>query len=157
LPKRSSWRCFSCLEAAKGWGEAKVRQGRGKRSSPCLGRFFELSFILWLRLLLHSRQPGESCVGDVKCCVASSFVMSVFQLHDWWSTLPNSSSQEDFDIGSLAIGNIDNANPPAGRLLSSTFLFVDSVCLDKIVTGSQQGILRIYAPQRPDFRGESVV
>lgn len=46
--------------------------------------------------------------------------MSVFQLHDWWST--NISTGEEFDIGSLAIGNIDNSNPSSGLFLLSFFL-----------------------------------
>ena len=41
--------------------------------------------------------------------------MSVFQLHDFWSTKVG--NDEEFDIGAMAIGNLDNANPPAGKLL----------------------------------------
>lgn len=65
--------------------------------------------------------------------------MSVFQLHDWWST--TIATEEEFDIGAMAIGNADNSVPPA----------------DKVVVGSQAGILRIYAPQKSDYRVEDLI
>lgn len=67
--------------------------------------------------------------------------MSVFQLHDWWSTQISSGQDEEFDLGCLSIGNVDNCSPPA----------------DKIVTGSQSGVLRIFAPSQPIFRVEDLV
>lgn len=55
--------------------------------------------------------------------------MSVFQLNEWWAI---QLTDEEFDHGAMAIGNVDNASPPS----------------DKIAIGSQQGILRIYNPTR---------
>ena len=40
--------------------------------------------------------------------------MSVFQLNDWWSV--RMSDGEEFDRGCMVVGNVDNANPPAGNL-----------------------------------------
>jgi hypothetical protein len=57
--------------------------------------------------------PLLMCRFDV-CGTVFASTMSVFQLHDWWTALPNSSTDEDFDIGAMAIGNIDNASPSAG-------------------------------------------
>ena len=48
---------------------------------------------------------------------------------------------EEFDHGSMAVGNIDNSDPPA----------------EKIVVGSQQGVLRIYAPSHPQFKVEDLI
>lgn len=64
--------------------------------------------------------------------------MSVFQLQEWWNV--QISQSEEFDLGCLAIGNIDNSHPS----------------VDKIVIGSQQGMLRIYSPQRPQYRMEDL-
>jgi hypothetical protein len=38
--------------------------------------------------------------------------MSVFQLQDWWSV--KLGDGEEFDQGSMVVGNIDNSNPPTG-------------------------------------------
>lgn len=65
--------------------------------------------------------------------------MSVFQLDEWWHV--QTSLTEEFDIGCLAVGNVDNSNPP----------------VDKIVLGSQQGMLRVYNPVRPQYRVEDLV
>lgn len=62
--------------------------------------------------------------------------MSVFRINDWWTTRLGEGT-EDFDFGSMAIGNLDNASPPA----------------NKIATASQQGMLRIFCPSRAQFRG----
>lgn len=62
--------------------------------------------------------------------------MSVFQLKDWWNV--HLSEGEEFDIGSLDIGNVDNS--PAG--------------LDKIVVSSLSGALRIYLPNKATFRSK---
>lgn len=51
------------------------------------------------------------------------------------------SDTESFDFGCMAIGNVDNASPAS----------------DKICVGSQQGVIRIYNPQRPEFRVEDLV
>ncbi|KAJ1421010.1 PTHB1, N-terminal domain-containing protein, partial [Ochromonadaceae sp. CCMP2298] len=65
--------------------------------------------------------------------------MSVFQLQEWWGV--KVAQNEEFDHGSLVVGNLDNADPPA----------------NKIAVGSQQGMLRIYAPTRPQFRVEDLI
>jgi hypothetical protein len=43
--------------------------------------------------------------------------MSVFQLHDFWSTKVG--DNEEYDIGCMAIGNVDNSNPPSGDKFAS--------------------------------------
>jgi len=60
--------------------------------------------------------------------------MSLFQAREWWSA--SSETDEDYDIGSLLIANIDNASD--GN--------------DKIITGSLAGKLRIYSPSSPESR-----
>ena len=65
--------------------------------------------------------------------------MSVFQLEEWWSV--KVSEEEEFDIGSLVIGNVDNSVP----------------AVEKIVVGSLQGKLRIYSPTKPQFRVEDLI
>jgi len=67
--------------------------------------------------------------------------MSVFQLNEWWSTQITSGQEEEFDLGCMAIGNLDNSNPAT----------------DKIVTGSQSGMLRIFAPIQATFRVEDLI
>ena len=73
--------------------------------------------------------------------------MSVFQLEEWWTcsstagSSTNNVNPEEFDVGSMAVGNVDNAAPSA----------------PKIVLGSQTGILRIYAPTKPEFRIEDLI
>lgn len=70
--------------------------------------------------------------------------MSVFQLEEWWSTKIISSQQEiqeEFDHSCMVIGNIDNAQPSS----------------NKIMIGSQQGVLRMYSPTRPNFKVEDLV
>lgn len=66
--------------------------------------------------------------------------MSAFQLQEWWG-VQVCNTAEDFDIGCMAVGNLDNAVPPT----------------DKIVLGSQQGMLRIYNPSHPSFRIEDLM
>jgi Bardet-Biedl syndrome 9 protein len=65
--------------------------------------------------------------------------MSVFQLHEWWSA--KVAEDEEFDQYCFGVGNIDNASPPA----------------NKIIVGSLQGMLRMYNPTRPNFRVEDLV
>eukprot|EP01039_Chlorochromonas_danica_P000897 gene894-978_t len=66
--------------------------------------------------------------------------MSVFQLQEWWG-LKVSQDNEEFDFSCFAVGNVDNASPPT----------------DKIAIASQQGILRIYHPTKPQFRIEDLI
>lgn len=42
--------------------------------------------------------------------------MSVFRLQEWWQT--QLSQSEEFDQGCMAIGNIDNAEPAADKIVS---------------------------------------
>jgi hypothetical protein len=65
--------------------------------------------------------------------------MSVFQLQEWWHV--QTAQSEEFDFGCMVIGNLDNARPAT----------------DKIGVGSQQGMLRIYNPTRPQYRMEDLV
>lgn len=65
--------------------------------------------------------------------------MSVFQLNEWWGV--QVSSSEEFDYGCLCIGNVDNSQPPA----------------DKIVVGSLEGTVRIYNPTKPQYRIEDLI
>lgn len=65
--------------------------------------------------------------------------MSVFQLHDWWTTKVG--DNEEFDQHCFGVGNIDNSLPPS----------------NKIVIGSLDGILRIYHPTKPNYRVEDLV
>lgn len=59
--------------------------------------------------------------------------MSLFKTRSWWTT--TAGFEEFHDNHSLAIGNIDNS--------------VDGY--DKLVVGSYQGLLRIYAPQEGGY------
>lgn len=43
--------------------------------------------------------------------------MSVFRLQEWWQT--QLSQSEEFDQGCIAIGNIDNAEPAADKIVST--------------------------------------
>ncbi len=41
-------------------------------------------------------------------------------MNDWWSTsLVDGDKDEDFDIGAMCIGNLDNASPPRYLLILS--------------------------------------
>ncbi|KAF0973998.1 hypothetical protein FDP41_006981 [Naegleria fowleri] len=64
--------------------------------------------------------------------------MSLFRLRESWSTKCGDS--EEFEKGSLCIGNVDNERGDSG-----------SCCLDKIVVGSLSGMLRIYKPQKNNY------
>jgi hypothetical protein len=65
--------------------------------------------------------------------------MSIFQIQEWWAT--SVGHNEEFHSNSVCIGNVDNTQPEA----------------DKIVTGSFEGKLRIYCPQARAFRIEDVL
>ncbi|XP_054706858.1 protein PTHB1-like [Uloborus diversus] len=55
--------------------------------------------------------------------------MSLFKACDWWST--SCGSDEQFDKGCLVVSNIDNSSEKQ----------------DKIITGSHNGVIRVYKPQ----------
>ena len=65
--------------------------------------------------------------------------MSVFQLNEWWGV--QVACNEEFDLGCLCIGNVDNSLPPT----------------DKIVVGSLEGMIRIYNPIKPQYRIEDLI
>lgn len=65
--------------------------------------------------------------------------MSVFQTQEWWSV--RLSDSEEYDLGCMVVGNLDNASPPS----------------NKIAVGSQTGMLRMYLPTRPQYRIEDLV
>jgi Bardet-Biedl syndrome 9 protein len=64
--------------------------------------------------------------------------MSLFRARDWWST--KCGYEEEFDKGCMVVGNVDNQIASGAQ---------DSV--DKIVTGSFSGALRIYKPVRSKY------
>ena len=46
--------------------------------------------------------------------------MSVFRLQEWWQT--QLSQSEEFDQGCMTIGNIDNAEPAADKIVSNSYV-----------------------------------
>eukprot|EP00736_Rhodelphis_marinus_P008702 Rmarinus@m.17603 len=65
--------------------------------------------------------------------------MSLFKVRDWWTTKVG--EEEEFDIGSICVGNVDN-NPDGAT---------------KVVVGSFQGFLRVYLPRNGEFRVEDLL
>ncbi|MEW5301465.1 MAG: hypothetical protein WDW36_004324 [Sanguina aurantia] len=65
--------------------------------------------------------------------------MSLFKARDWWRV--QCGTGEEFDGGCMCIGNVDG--DPSGAV--------------KIVTGSLQGNLRIYAPRERDYKPEDLL
>eukprot|EP00959_Pyramimonas_sp_CCMP1952_P126219 2639646-Pyramimonas_sp.AAC.1 len=65
--------------------------------------------------------------------------MSLFKARDWWRV--NCGNEEEFDVGCICTGNVDN--DPSGEV--------------KVVTGSFQGMLRIYNPKERDFKVEDLM
>jgi len=59
--------------------------------------------------------------------------MSLFKCRDWWST--GSGHDEEFGPGGMALGNVDD----------------DSNNVEKIITGSFSGMLRIYLPKERNY------
>lgn len=59
--------------------------------------------------------------------------MSLFQAREWWSIKPD--GDEETHHGNMSVANIDNSEDGT----------------DKIVTGSFQGLIRIYFPRQPGF------
>ncbi len=87
-------------------------------------------------------------------------------MNDWWSTsLVDGDKDEDFDIGAMCIGNLDNASPPRYSLILS-LLYTNMHTLtnpitysysNKIIIGSQQGIIRIFNPTKLGYRIEDLI
>mmetsp|Transcript_66862 Transcript_66862/g.186862 ORF Transcript_66862/g.186862 Transcript_66862/m.186862 type:complete len:862 (-) Transcript_66862:169-2754(-) len=65
--------------------------------------------------------------------------MSLFQAREWWCT--HSGNDEEFDTGCLCVANIDNE--PGGT--------------NKIITGSYQGVLRMYCPKQKEYKIEDLI
>lgn len=72
------------------------------------------------------------CIVYIKLILCFS-EMSLFKARDWWSTVVSGEdgTEEECDTGCLAIGNINNEQPPR----------------DKIVVGGFSGTVRIFFPQ----------
>ncbi|KAG7380834.1 hypothetical protein PHYPSEUDO_006727 [Phytophthora pseudosyringae] len=69
----------------------------------------------------------------------SSGPMSLFQVREWWAA--KGESDEEYTPGALVVGNVDN--DASGHV--------------KIVTGSLNGVLRVYCPTQNDFRIEHLL
>jgi len=65
--------------------------------------------------------------------------MSLFQAREWWSA--HAGQEEEFDAGCLHVANIDNE--PGGT--------------NKIITGSFQGMLRMYCPKQKEYKIEDLI
>jgi Bardet-Biedl syndrome 9 protein len=65
--------------------------------------------------------------------------MSLFQAREWWSA--QAGQEEEFDSGCLCIANVDNE--PGGT--------------NKIITGSFQGMLRMYCPKQKEYKIEDLI
>jgi Bardet-Biedl syndrome 9 protein len=63
---------------------------------------------------------------------------SLFQLRDLWQT---KFADEEFDVRSMAVGNVDNSSDGG----------------DKIVIGSFQGVLRVLHPRKKGFQPEDLL
>ncbi|KAF4138218.1 PTHB1 C-terminus [Phytophthora infestans] len=65
--------------------------------------------------------------------------MSLFQVREWWTA--KGEHDEEYTPGTLVVGNVDN----------------DSSGHVKIVTGSLNGVLRMYCPTQSEFRIEHLL
>lgn len=65
--------------------------------------------------------------------------MSLFQAREWWSAQVG--EDEDFDVGCLCVANVDNE--PGG--------------INKIITGSYHGMLRMYCPRQKEYKIEDLI
>ncbi|KAE9037122.1 hypothetical protein PR003_g6298 [Phytophthora rubi] len=65
--------------------------------------------------------------------------MSLFQVREWWAA--KGERDEEYTPGALVVGNVDN----------------DASGHTKIVTGSLNGVLRVYCPTQSDFRIEHLL
>ena len=64
--------------------------------------------------------------------------MSCFKLQEWWSV--QAGAGEEFASGAMVVGNLDNSGSG-----------------NKVAVGSLEGLLRIYAPTRPEFRVDDLL
>jgi hypothetical protein len=89
----------------------------------------------------------------------SSGKMSLFETKQWWAA--QISAGEQFVDGSLAVGNVDNEKGGQSELPGvvrgpRSIRWVLQIA-DKIVSGSLQGTLRIFAPRQPDFSPDDLM
>lgn len=110
----------------------------------------------------HLLARAESCTRRTSCVA-----MSLFSSKVWWENKPG--NVEEFDVGGLCVANVDNDPSGAGLVRVPLLLifhlatcwslshldYVPHACFpaascapDKIVTGSFQGMLRIYHPKQ---------
>lgn len=84
--------------------------------------------------------------------------MSLFKTRSWWAT--TAGLEEFHDNRSLAVGNVDNSVDGSGTVeimicppkkACVIFRFLSTILSDKLVVGSYQGLLRIYAPQEGGY------
>lgn len=77
--------------------------------------------------------------------------MSLLGTKTWWSTKLNGPTEEEYHHGSMCIANVDNEPKGEGTMnwLSIEREITCSI-VGKIVVGTFQGLLRIYAPVRRD-------
>jgi Bardet-Biedl syndrome 9 protein len=73
--------------------------------------------------------------------------MSLFTTKDWWTAAID--SDEEFDKGCMCVANIDNEPTRSTGTGNNT--------LNKIITGSFSGLLRIYYPRQPEYRIEDLM
>ena len=64
----------------------------------------------------------------------------MFRLKEWWGVQVGETGEE-FDLGCMAIANVDNSRPPQ----------------DKVVVASQQGLVRVYNPSHASYRAEDLM
>lgn len=65
--------------------------------------------------------------------------MSLFQVREWWGI--RCGTDEEFDQDHLIVDNIDN----------------DPNNVDKIITASLEGVIRIYLPTKPEYKVEHLI
>eukprot|EP00434_Breviolum_minutum_P020724 symbB.v1.2.018277.t1/scaffold1453.1/size117824/7 len=84
-------------------------------------------------------KSGRAFLSFAPDCKNYMYMMSLFQAREWWST--QVSEDEEFDVGCLCVANVDNE--PNGA--------------NKIITGSYQGMLRMYYPKQKEYKIEDLI
>lgn len=99
--------------------------------------------------------------------------MSLYKARDWWAT--TCGNEEEYEARSLVIGTIDD-NSSKQSIATTVAVSQSSLCraswllfkqerkldtdlwgADTIITGSLQGILRIYQPRQQGFSIEDLL
>jgi Bardet-Biedl syndrome 9 protein len=95
--------------------------------------------------------------------------MSLFKARDWWRV--SCGQHEEFDKGSLCIGNVDNSSDGRGArsmLRRCKSKASCNACMQdaawhhgiravKVIVGSFQGLLRIYQPREREYKVEDLL